>query len=317
MGDSSCTLDDKVTQVLQQLEAHTAKVVYDLTTESWNIVAASCYSFPATPEASKIRTTGFSKNISLELFRKHASSTHNVCGNYTASRATINISMLTRSFTRCIRAARTVCPNRSYVPERRSRLNAAWALRIPSSCVAMIAGKRIDRAVSLMVSEPAISTFGVPGVASAIAAALCNSKVAVDICSTSKKSRFPGAGAAYSATLRPEDPGWLSYPCLARICPTTGVPFARTMTSPPEMAIRPWWRLLIRGRSIRQHSFLRSDTIDAVTNHGWWRDRSVDRPQIRPPARLADLLPESPLRYPGRPSFLLAVRAARVVPLSS
>lgn len=40
LGDSSCTLDDKVTQVLQQLEAHTAKVVYDLTTESWNIVAA-------------------------------------------------------------------------------------------------------------------------------------------------------------------------------------------------------------------------------------------------------------------------------------
>jgi uncharacterized protein len=40
LGDSSCTLDDKVTQVLKQLEAHTAKVVYDLTTESWNIVAA-------------------------------------------------------------------------------------------------------------------------------------------------------------------------------------------------------------------------------------------------------------------------------------
>jgi uncharacterized protein YheU (UPF0270 family) len=40
LGDSGYTLDDKVTQVLQQLEAHTAKVLYDLTTESWNIVAA-------------------------------------------------------------------------------------------------------------------------------------------------------------------------------------------------------------------------------------------------------------------------------------
>ena len=40
LGDSCCTLDVKVTQVLQQLEAHTAKVLYDVTTESWNIVAA-------------------------------------------------------------------------------------------------------------------------------------------------------------------------------------------------------------------------------------------------------------------------------------
>jgi uncharacterized protein YheU (UPF0270 family) len=40
LGDSDYTLDDKVTQVLQQLEAHTAKVVYDTTTETWNIVAA-------------------------------------------------------------------------------------------------------------------------------------------------------------------------------------------------------------------------------------------------------------------------------------
>lgn len=40
LGDSGYTLDDKVTQVLRQLEAHTAKVVYDLTTESWNIIAA-------------------------------------------------------------------------------------------------------------------------------------------------------------------------------------------------------------------------------------------------------------------------------------
>lgn len=40
LGDSGYTLDDKVAQVLRQLEAHTARVVYDLTTESWNIVAA-------------------------------------------------------------------------------------------------------------------------------------------------------------------------------------------------------------------------------------------------------------------------------------
>ena len=39
LGDSDCTLDDKVTQVLQQLRAHTVKVVYDVTTETWNIVA--------------------------------------------------------------------------------------------------------------------------------------------------------------------------------------------------------------------------------------------------------------------------------------
>lgn len=40
LGDSGYTLDDKVTQVLRQLEARTARVVYDVTTESWNIVAA-------------------------------------------------------------------------------------------------------------------------------------------------------------------------------------------------------------------------------------------------------------------------------------
>jgi len=39
-GDSDCTLHDKVTQVLQQLKANTAKVVYDVTTETWNIVAS-------------------------------------------------------------------------------------------------------------------------------------------------------------------------------------------------------------------------------------------------------------------------------------
>jgi uncharacterized protein YheU (UPF0270 family) len=40
LGDSGYTLDDKVAQVLRQLEGHTAKVVYDITTESWNIMAA-------------------------------------------------------------------------------------------------------------------------------------------------------------------------------------------------------------------------------------------------------------------------------------
>jgi uncharacterized protein YheU (UPF0270 family) len=39
LGDSGYTLDDKVAQVQRQLEAHSAHVVYDVTTESWNIVA--------------------------------------------------------------------------------------------------------------------------------------------------------------------------------------------------------------------------------------------------------------------------------------
>jgi uncharacterized protein YheU (UPF0270 family) len=39
-ADSGYTLEDKVGQVLQQLKAHTAKVVYDITTETWNIVAS-------------------------------------------------------------------------------------------------------------------------------------------------------------------------------------------------------------------------------------------------------------------------------------
>jgi len=38
--DSGYTLEDKVAQVLRQLETHTAKVVYDVTTETWNIVAS-------------------------------------------------------------------------------------------------------------------------------------------------------------------------------------------------------------------------------------------------------------------------------------
>lgn len=40
LGDSCCTLDDKVNQVLEQLKAHSARVVYDLASESWNIVTA-------------------------------------------------------------------------------------------------------------------------------------------------------------------------------------------------------------------------------------------------------------------------------------
>jgi len=38
--DSGYTLEDKVAQVLRQLETHTARVVFDVTTETWNIVAA-------------------------------------------------------------------------------------------------------------------------------------------------------------------------------------------------------------------------------------------------------------------------------------
>ena len=39
LQDSGCTLDDKIGQVMQQLRDNKAKVVYDLTTETWNIVA--------------------------------------------------------------------------------------------------------------------------------------------------------------------------------------------------------------------------------------------------------------------------------------
>jgi len=38
LGDSDYTLDDKITQVLKQLQQNRAKVVFDLTSESWNIV---------------------------------------------------------------------------------------------------------------------------------------------------------------------------------------------------------------------------------------------------------------------------------------
>ena len=40
LGDSGFTLDDKVAQVLRQLKDRSAIIVFDVTTESWNIVAA-------------------------------------------------------------------------------------------------------------------------------------------------------------------------------------------------------------------------------------------------------------------------------------
>lgn len=38
-ADSGYTLEQKVAQVLQQLRARTARVMYDVTSETWNIVA--------------------------------------------------------------------------------------------------------------------------------------------------------------------------------------------------------------------------------------------------------------------------------------
>ena len=38
-ADSGYTLEEKVAQVRRQLKHHTAKVMYDVTSESWNIVA--------------------------------------------------------------------------------------------------------------------------------------------------------------------------------------------------------------------------------------------------------------------------------------
>jgi uncharacterized protein YheU (UPF0270 family) len=38
MVDSGCTLDEKIEQVIQQLEGGRAKVVFDLTTETCNII---------------------------------------------------------------------------------------------------------------------------------------------------------------------------------------------------------------------------------------------------------------------------------------
>lgn len=39
LGDSDYTLNDKIAQVLKQLQNNDAKVVFDFTSESWNIVA--------------------------------------------------------------------------------------------------------------------------------------------------------------------------------------------------------------------------------------------------------------------------------------
>jgi uncharacterized protein len=38
LSDGGCTLEDKIGQVMQQLKEKRAKVVYDLATETWNIV---------------------------------------------------------------------------------------------------------------------------------------------------------------------------------------------------------------------------------------------------------------------------------------
>jgi len=38
-ADSGYTLEEKVAQVLRQLRARTARVMYDVTSETWNIVA--------------------------------------------------------------------------------------------------------------------------------------------------------------------------------------------------------------------------------------------------------------------------------------
>jgi uncharacterized protein YheU (UPF0270 family) len=38
LADSGCTLDEKVAQVLQQLKDKRAGIVYDSTSETWNIV---------------------------------------------------------------------------------------------------------------------------------------------------------------------------------------------------------------------------------------------------------------------------------------
>ena len=38
LSDSGCTLEEKIGQVLRQLQENRVKVVYDLATETWNIV---------------------------------------------------------------------------------------------------------------------------------------------------------------------------------------------------------------------------------------------------------------------------------------
>ena len=39
LADSGYTLDEKVNQVMQQLEDKQARIVYDQTSETWNIIA--------------------------------------------------------------------------------------------------------------------------------------------------------------------------------------------------------------------------------------------------------------------------------------
>ena len=41
LGDSDCTLDEKVGQVMQQLKDNRARIVYDSTSESWNIIPSN------------------------------------------------------------------------------------------------------------------------------------------------------------------------------------------------------------------------------------------------------------------------------------
>jgi uncharacterized protein YheU (UPF0270 family) len=38
LGDSGCTLEEKVDQVLKQLHDKRARIVYDGATESWNVI---------------------------------------------------------------------------------------------------------------------------------------------------------------------------------------------------------------------------------------------------------------------------------------
>lgn len=40
-ADSGYSLEDKVGQVVQQLQAHSAAIVYDVSSETWNIVAVN------------------------------------------------------------------------------------------------------------------------------------------------------------------------------------------------------------------------------------------------------------------------------------
>lgn len=41
LGDSGYSLDEKVDQVLRQLQDKQAKIVYDSTSETWNIIPAN------------------------------------------------------------------------------------------------------------------------------------------------------------------------------------------------------------------------------------------------------------------------------------